>query len=181
MCNGYFGADPTRDVTFTGQKLRQQPAGIATLAICSPNATVGSQTSRFMRGVGYRGCVGIGWRYDERDGLYKLLDVNARVSGVFRLFEGTDQMDVVRLCYLDLTGQRAPATALRPGRRWIREEDISVAAAGVRSGQLTMRGWTRSMRGVRERHWLAVDDPLPVLARFRDALRRRAKDSRASG
>jgi len=176
MCNGYFGADPDRDVTFTGKKLRQVPAGIATLAICLPNDTVDAQTRRFMRGVGYRGCVGIGWRYDARDGRYKLLDVNARVSGVFRLFEGTNQMDVTRICYRDLTGQEVPVTALRPGRKWMREEDFKVAATSVRSGQLTMAEWVRSIRGVRERHWLAVDDPLPFLARLRDGLRRRPKE-----
>jgi D-aspartate ligase len=172
MCNGYFGADPDRAVTFTGKKLRQVPAGIATLAICLPNETVDAQTRGFMRGVGYRGCVGIGWRYDARDGRYKLLDVNARVSGVFRLFEGTNQMDITRICYLDLTGQEVPATALRPGRKWMREEDFKVAATSVRSGQLTMAEWVSSIRGVRERHWLAVDDPLPFLARLRDGLRR---------
>jgi D-aspartate ligase len=176
MCNGYFGADPDRAVTFTGKKLRQVPAGIATLAICLPNETVDAQTRRFMRGVGYRGCVGIGWRYDARDGRYKLLDVNARVSGVFRLFEGTNQMDITRICYRDLTGQEVPATALRPGRKWMREEDFKVAATSVRSGQLTMAEWVSSIRGVRERHWFAVDDPLPFVARLRDGLRRRPKE-----
>ncbi len=173
MCNGYFGADPDRDVTFTGKKLRQlSAAGIATLAICVPNETVDAQTRRLMRGVGYRGCVGIGWRYDDRDGRYKLLDVNARLSGVFRLFEGTNEMDIARICYLDLTGQEVPATALRPGRKWMREEDFRVAATSVRSGQLTIAEWVSSIRGIRERHWLAADDPLPFLARLGVALRR---------
>jgi predicted ATP-grasp superfamily ATP-dependent carboligase len=174
MCNGYFGADPDRDLTFTGKKLRQlSSAGIASLAICLPNETVDAQTRRFMRGVGYRGCVGIGWRYDDRDGLYKLLDVNARVSGVFRLFEGTNELDVVRVCYLELTGQEVPVTALRPRRKWMLEDDFKVAASSIRSGQLTMAEWARSMRGVREWHWLAVDDPVPFLARLRDGLGRR--------
>jgi predicted ATP-grasp superfamily ATP-dependent carboligase len=178
MCNGYFGADPDRAVTFTGKKLRQLSAsGIASLAICLPNETVDAQTRRFMRGTGYRGCVGIGWRYDDRDGLYKVLDVNARVSGVFRLFEGTNQMDVARVCYLDLTGQEVPVTALRPRRKWMLEDDFRVAATSVRGGQLTMAEWVRSIRGVREWHWLAVDDPLPFLARLRDSLRRRVRRS----
>jgi D-aspartate ligase len=173
MCNGYFGADPHRDVTFTGKKLRQlSAAGIASLAICVPNETVAAQTRRLMRGVGYRGCVGIGWRYDERDGRYKLLDVNARLSGVFRLFEGTNEMDIARICYLDLTGQDVPVTALRPGRKWMREEDFRVAASSVRSGQLSITEWVSSIRGIRERHWLAVDDPLPFFARVGVALRR---------
>jgi D-aspartate ligase len=176
MCNGYFSADPGLAVTFTGKKLRQVSAGgIASLAVCLPNATVEAQTHRLMRGVGYRGCVGIGWRYDKRDGLYKLLDVNARVSGVFRLFEGTKQMDVVRVCYLDLTGQEVPETVLRPRRKWMLEDDFRVAATSVRRGELTLAEWVRSMRGVREWHWLAADDPLPALARLRDALRHRAR------
>jgi D-aspartate ligase len=183
MCNGYFGDEPDRAVTFTGKKLRQvSAAGIASLAVCVPNEAVDAQTRRLMGGVGYRGCVGIGWRYDERDGRYKLLDVNARVSGVFRLFEGTNQMDVVRICYLDLTGQEVPATELRAGRKWMREEDFRVAATSVCRGQLTLAGWLRSIRGVREWHWLSLDDPLPSLARLRDALRRsRPSDARRLG
>jgi predicted ATP-grasp superfamily ATP-dependent carboligase len=178
MCNGYFGADPDRAVTYTGKKLRQLEAGIATLAICLPNEAVDAQTRRLMRGVGYRGCVGIGWRYDDRDRRYKLLDVNARLSGVFRLFEGTNQMDIARICYLDLTGQQVPVTALRPGRKWVREEDFGVAAASVRSGRLSMAEWVSSIRGVREWHWLAADDPLPFLARLGVALRRRVQRRR---
>jgi D-aspartate ligase len=164
MCNGYFGADPARGLTFPGRKLRQMSAaGIASLAVCEPNETVASQTRRLMQGVGYRGCCGIGWRYDKRDGRYKLLDVNARVSGIFRLFVGTNEVDVVRACYLDLTGQTIPQTALQPGRKWMLEDDILPATAGVRSGQLTLREWARSLRGVRELHWWAADDPLPGL------------------
>ena len=173
MCIGYFGAGPDRDVTFTGKKLRQvSAAGIASLGVCLPNDTVDAQTRRFMREVGYRGCVGIGWRYDERDGLYKVLDVNARVDGAFRLFEGTNQMDVVRVCYLDLTGQEFPVTALQPRRKWMLEDDVVVAASSVRSGQLTLAEWVRSIRGVQEWQWLAVDDPLPFLVRMRDVLPR---------
>src|SRR5262249_28379682 len=73
MCNAYVGPESSRTVVFTGRKLRQvSSTGIASLAICLPNETVEAQTRSFMEGVGYRGCVGIGYRYDNRDGLYKL-------------------------------------------------------------------------------------------------------------
>ena len=172
MCNGYFGADDDVSVVFTGKKLRQvSAAGIASLAVCLPNETVATQTIRFMRGIGYRGCVGIGYRYDARDGQYKVLDVNARVSGVFRLFAGTNDMDVVRLCYLDLTGQPLPATALQPGRRWLLESDFGSAYKAIRAGRLTVRGWLRSLIGVRESHWFALDDPRPFAIWLRSVLR----------
>ncbi len=164
MCNGYFGTNRDHDVTFPGRKLRQiSAAGVASLAICLPNDTVEAQTRQFMHEIGYRGCVGIGWRYDRRDERYKVLDVNARVSGVFRLFAGTNEMDVVRVCYLDLTGQPVPATSLQPGRKWMLEDDIGGALREMRSGRLSVAGYVRSVRGVQEWHWLATDDPVPFL------------------
>jgi predicted ATP-grasp superfamily ATP-dependent carboligase len=172
MCNGYFGADPEHVVTFPGKKLRQvSPAGVASLAVCLPNETVESQTRRFMEGVGYRGCVGIGYRYDRRDGLYKVLDVNARVSGVFRLFAGTNDVDVVRACYLNLTGQEFSATALRPGRRWMLEDDVVAALREIRTGNLTVLRWARSVRRVQELHWMAADDPVPFFVWCADLIR----------
>lgn len=172
MCNGYFGSDPARDLTFPGRKLRQvSAAGIASLAVCAPNETVAAQTRRLMQGVGYRGCCGIGWRFDQRDGLYKVLDINARVSGVFRLFLGTNDVDVVRACYLDMTGQEIPETTLQPGRKWMLEADIRSAIAEVKSGQLTLRDWGRSLRGVRELHWWAADDPMPGVRWWGDQIR----------
>jgi predicted ATP-grasp superfamily ATP-dependent carboligase len=176
MCNGYFGADAEREVIYTGKKLRQvSAAGIASLAVCLPNDTVASQTQRFMEGVGYRGCVGIGWRHDQRDGSYKLLDVNARVSGVFRLFAGTSEMDVVRACYLDLTGQEIPKTALQPGRKWMLEDDVFAAMAAMRNGRLSVSEWMRSVRGVREWHWFAWDDPIPIFVWLGDRVRQAAR------
>ena len=172
MCNGYFGFGETA-LVFTGKKLRQvSAAGVASLAVCVPNETVAAQTRRLMEGVGYRGCCGVGWRYDERDGKYKLLDVNARVSGVFRLFAGTNDLDVVRACYLDMTGQRVPPTALQPGRKWMLEDDLAAAAAAIRDRRLTTREWLRSLRGVEELHWMAADDPLPGLVWSRGRVHR---------
>jgi D-aspartate ligase len=175
MCNAYVGHEPCRTVIFTGKKLRQvSSTGIASLAICLPNETVELQTRKFMHGLGYRGCVGIGYRYDSRDGLYKLLDVNARVSGVFRLFSGCNDMDVVRVCYLDLTDQPFPATSLNPGRKWMLEDDLFAALAAVRDGGLTLTQWLESIRGVRESHWFAADDPMPILAWLWNGIQRRA-------
>lgn len=175
MCNGYFALHKEHTVTFTGKKLRQvSSTGIASLAICLPNETVATQTRQLMEGVGFRGCLGIGFRYDSRDGLYKLLDVNARVSGIFRLFVGTNEMDVVRACYLDLTGQDVPETALQPGRKWMLEDDVVAALLAIRSGRLSIAEWMRSLRDVQELQWFAKDDPLPILVWLREKVRRAA-------
>jgi predicted ATP-grasp superfamily ATP-dependent carboligase len=172
MCNGYFTPNPDHTVIFTGTKLRQLWAtGIASLAICLPNETVATQTQRFMEAVEYRGCVGIGYRYDRRDGLYKVLDVNPRVSGVFRLFVGTNEVDVVRACYLDLTGQQVPATGLQAGRKWLLEDHVWNDVTRLTSDRLSIADWIRSVRGVRELHWFAADDPVPMVVWLRNGFR----------
>lgn len=165
MCNAYFSRGSVCVGAFTGKKLRQVSAtGIASLGICLPNETVEKDTITLMQAVGYEGPLDVGFRYDARDGAYKLLDVNPRVGGAFRLFRATNGMDVVRLCYLDLTGQPAPQCAPSIGRKWMLEEDFFSALSAARKGKLTLKQWLKSWRGVRETHWFAGDDPAPGFA-----------------
>jgi predicted ATP-grasp superfamily ATP-dependent carboligase len=167
MFNGYFDAASDCLVGFTGRKLRQSPpySGITSLGVLEDNEVVDEQTRRLMKGIGYRGVLDIGYRYDARDGLYKLLDANPRVGGTFRLFVDDETgMDVVRALYLDLTGQEVPAARQRSGRRWLLEPwDVRSCLVYRQDGRLTLRDWLRSLRGVDEGAWFARDDPLPFL------------------
>jgi len=75
-------------------------------------------------------------------------------------------MDVVRVCYLDQTGQAVPSLAPSNGRKWMVEEDVFSAFRYAREGKLTFGQWLGSLRGVEETHWFAPDDPLPMLVWF---------------
>jgi D-aspartate ligase len=166
MFNGYFDEHSECKLGFTGKKIRQSPpyTGATTLGVCLPNPTVHDTTVRLMREVGYRGILDIGYRFDQRDGLYKLLDVNPRIGGTFRLF-AAHGMDVLRALHLDLTGHPVPASTLPDGRRWIVEPlDLQSSLIYRRRGDLNTREWIRSFRGVREGAWFALDDPLPSVA-----------------
>ena len=177
MCNGYFGRDAGHGVVFTGRKLRQQDStGAASFAVCESNDTVARQTYRFMTEVGYRGCVGIGWRHDLRDGAYKVLDVNARVSSIFRLFAGANDLDVVRLCYLDLTGQPMAETAAQEGRKWLDERDLRAVLPSRGEHRVSLREWVKSLRGVQELCWLTRDDLGPFGAWFGRKIVRKVRD-----
>jgi D-aspartate ligase len=164
MYNGYFNADSESLVHFTGRKLRQHPpyTGMTTLGVCASNEVVEATTRRFMKAIGYRGIVDMGYRYDARDGQYKLLDVNPRVGATFRLFVGANGIDVARALYFDLTGRQVEMAAAREGRKWLVEShDIIPSLRYLRDGRLTLTDWVRSFRGVDERAWFAPDDPLP--------------------
>jgi predicted ATP-grasp superfamily ATP-dependent carboligase len=117
-----------------------------------------------MKTIGYRGILDIGYRYDARDGLYKVLDVNPRIGSTFRLFTGGDGLDVVRALYLDMTGQPVPESQVVEGRKWIVEEyDLVSSVRYLMDGELTPAEWIRSFRGVQETTCFASDDLLPML------------------
>ncbi|MBA3383443.1 MAG: carboxylate--amine ligase [Actinobacteria bacterium] len=167
MFNGYFDALSRCLFAVTGRKLRQFPpyTGMTSLGICLRNDEVEASTVQLMHQVGYRGVLDIGWRYDARDGRYKLLDVNPRLGASFRLFVGSDGLDVVRAAYLDLTGQTVPSSRPREGRRWLVENlDLVSSRRYFRDGALTVGDWARAFRGVDEAAWFAADDPLPFAA-----------------
>jgi predicted ATP-grasp superfamily ATP-dependent carboligase len=166
MFNGYFNASSDCLVGFTGKKLRQVPihVGSTSLGICLANEAVDKVTRQFMKAIGYQGTLDIGYRYDARDGLYKVLDVNPRVGGTFRLFLGQNGIDVIRALYLDLTGQPVPASAPREGRKWMVEDsDLGSSYRYHREGQLTIGEWLRSYRGLEEGAFFASDDLRPFL------------------
>ena len=167
MFNGYFGRDSRCLCAFTGQKLRQRGphTGPTTLGVCVWNESVAAATKLLAEEVGYQGIIDVGFRYDARDGQYKLLDVNPRMGSTFRLFAGENDLDVVRAAYLDLTGQPVPPTRAVDGRRWIVEPyDLLSSAQIGREGALSVGAWLRSMRRVEEGAWWAPDDPVPFLA-----------------
>jgi hypothetical protein len=60
-------------------QVRQFPRGTGarTLGVSRENRVVTEMTKTLMKGLGYRGVVDMNYRFDERDGQYKLLDVNA--------------------------------------------------------------------------------------------------------
>lgn len=167
MFEGYFDEASECIAGFTGKKLRQHPVhrGATSLGILIENAGVDEMTRRFMKAIGYRGILDIGYRFDARDGQYKLLDPNPRIGSTFRLFTGEGDIDVARLLYLDMTGQALP-TEVRPrwGRRWlIEDQDLFSSLDYAREGTLGFRAWLASFRDVEETAWFARDDLRPFL------------------
>lgn len=167
MFNGYFNDRSECLFGATGQKLRQFPPhrGCTSLGICVRNEMVEKQTTQLMKAVAYRGPLDVGYRFDARDGQYKLLDVNPRIGSTFRLFVAQNQLDVVRALYLDLTGQTVPRTEACEGRKWfVESNDVLSSWTHLRERQLSVGGWVRSVRDVHEGVWLDADDLRPLAA-----------------
>jgi predicted ATP-grasp superfamily ATP-dependent carboligase len=167
MFNGYFNDRSQCLFGATGRKLRQFPAhrGSTSLGICARNEVVEAQTLRLMQLIGYRGPLDVGYRFDARDGQYKLLDLNPRIGSTFRLFAAENGLDVARALYLDVTGQTVPSGQVSEGRKWVVEtNDIVSCWTQFRERKLSPSGWFGSLQGVQEGAWLAFDDMTPVAA-----------------
>jgi len=182
LFDGCFDGNSDCLMGITGRKLRSHPvhAGATSLGICERNDLLFDQSLRFMKAVGYRGIVGMDYCWDARDGSYKLLDPNPRIAANFRLFVGSNGLDVIRCLYLHLTGQPVPQTEVVEGRKWIVEDqDFESFRDYHREGTLSLGGWLRSLAGVREGAWFAWDDLGPAfgvaMARVRRASRRLMK------
>jgi predicted ATP-grasp superfamily ATP-dependent carboligase len=160
------GGDPL--VLFTGVKVRSWPpqAGMTACAYTVSNPQLAALAARLCERVGYCGIADLDFRYDRRDGRYKLVDFNPRMGAQFRLFENAAGVDVVRALHLDLTGRQVSQAVAPDGRR-ILIENVDLTA------RLSAR-LTRRRSGYRvpvpsgpvrtELAWLAADDPLPVAA-----------------
>ncbi|MEV4555460.1 ATP-grasp domain-containing protein [Kitasatospora sp. NPDC049285] len=156
------GRDGEPLAVFTGLKQRDWPpgGGFTTLARSLPNPELAELAARLCRSIGYSGIADLDWRYDRRDGRYKLVDFNPRQGAQFRLFETTGGVDVVRALHLWLTGRDVP-----PGAQLVRSFkvgrlDLLSAAANAWQDRRPPRD-VLPRRGT-VRAWACRDDPVPV-------------------
>jgi D-aspartate ligase len=161
--HGYFGRDGELAVGFTGRKFRSWPpgSGVTTFAEVVRNDELLELSAHLGQRVGYRGVADLDWRYDRRDGRYKLLDFNPRVGAQFRLFEDDAGIDVVRALHLDLTDRAVPAGTPVEGRRFVLEHLDACARLVGRSREGASAGWGRGAEGPLELGFFSLRDPLP--------------------
>jgi D-aspartate ligase len=184
--HAYYDREGNAARLFTGIKLRSYPAfaGFTTLGRAVENQELRAQSAALLGALRYHGIADLDYRFDGRDGSYKLLDFNPRIGAQFRLFEDESGIDVARALYIDLTGGDLPSDARQvEGRTFVSElHDLLAAWRYIRTGNLSVGGWMRSLRHVDVGGWFAADDPAPfVLLSLRMALRRSSRVLRLTG
>jgi D-aspartate ligase len=151
---------------FPRRQVRQYPpnSGTVTLAISEHNPALVANGTHFCRSIGYRGIAGLEYKRDRQDNQYKLLDFNPRLmlSDGLTAYCGTN---LPLLQYLDLTGQKAaPPRDYAQGVKWWESiADFHAFQQYHARGELTFRGWLKSLWRPRVFALFAWDDPLPFL------------------
>lgn len=116
-----------------------------------------------LAGLGYRGIFSAELKRDERDGAFRILEVNAR-PWIFVEFAARCGLDVCRMAYDDALGRTVPPVdAYEIGRRLVYPYyDAQACLALIREGELSVACALRSWLGA-DVPTFAWDDPAPAL------------------
>jgi ubiquinone/menaquinone biosynthesis C-methylase UbiE len=140
------------------------------------------QAARHLLGaLRYRGVFNAQFKYDERDGRFKILEVNPR-PWIWVGFAIACGVDVVEMAYRDALGLPVhPVTEYEVGRYTL--DPLTDLVAGrrlMREGRLTLWTWLRSWPGATQLIF-SWDDPVPAFVSFSDAARRIARRRLSGG
>ena len=117
-----------------------------------------------LREMGYYGLVELEFKRDARDGVVKLLDVNARTWGYHGLGAAAG-VDFPAMLHSDQMGVPVRPARTRPGVRWARlATDVPNAIRDIATRQLRAGDYLRSLRGMDVGAVWAIDDPKPAFA-----------------
>jgi predicted ATP-grasp superfamily ATP-dependent carboligase len=152
--------------SMTVRRRRQHPSdfGVASTFVETISLPELAEPScRFLAAIDYYGLVELEYKRDPRDGVYKLLDVNARTWG-YHTLGGPAGVDFPYLLFRDQIGAPVEEAHARPGVRWIRlSTDVPNALRDIYTGRLRPGEYLRSLRGVNTEAVFSINDPLPGL------------------
>ena len=118
-------------------------------------------SERFLSAIGYYGLVELEYKYDRRDGRYKLLDVNARTWGYHTLGYRAG-VDFPYLLFADQLGMPVERKVGQPGVSWVRlVTDLPTGMAEILAGRLKCGSYLRSLRNASVEAVFSREDPLP--------------------
>ena len=129
---------------------------------------------RLLASLDYTGIAEVEFKYDRRDGRYKLLDVNARIW-TWAALGAAAGVDFPHVLWRLACGERV--APVRPSRdaAWLHaSRDLVAAAHEMLAGKLTPAAWLRSFGQPLVLAAFALDDPLPGLVELPLALWRAA-------
>ena len=132
---------------FTGQKLRINPVhfGSATYMKTHSSEDVIGYCRKLLEGTGYHGPAGIEFKKDDKDGVYKLIEINTRF-GLWDVMGTKVGVDLFNIAYQDLTGVNlSPCMPVDREYHWLSlSRDLSVIRQYHKEGLISWSEWIKS-------------------------------------
>ena len=153
-------------VRVTAERERQHPMDFgrsSTLVVTVENPEVEALGRRVLARLALTGLAEVEFKRDDRDGSYRLLDINLRVWGWHTIGRRAG-LDFPFLAWRQALGQQVPILQAPAGMRWLRlTTDLPVGLREVAGGRLSPTAYVGSVLRPHERPVLAPEDPLPAL------------------
>lgn len=167
---GCLGRDGRALAGCVRKKLRQSPPGFGYCCLTEtvPDREVLDASLRLLSALGYRGIGCVEFKRDPRDGILKLIEINARAVRTTGAAVGAG-VDLPYIAYQDAVGRPAPPCfKYKKGMRWIHLKDEMLAARElIHKGELTLWQWSGIFRGHLVFAEWARDDPRPFFLAWR--------------
>ncbi len=152
------------------RKLRQFPedSGMGTLESTIHDPEVVSLGTRFLQSIGFRGVANLEFKLDDRDGKYKLMEINPRFS--LQNSSATKAgINFPLIQYLDLTDQPLPSIPdYQDNITWL-DASRDILAYRSQRGRISLKDFLGSWLRADCYAYYSWDDPLPAFARFPSA------------
>jgi D-aspartate ligase len=127
------------------------------------SSSVEELACRFLREIDYYGLVELEFKVDPRNGLPKLLDVNARTWG-YHTLGACAGVDFPYLLYRDQIGADVPQARALPGRSWVRlVTDLPTGVLEIADRRVRPGDYLRSVLTADTEAVFARDDVVPGL------------------
>ena len=153
--------------SMVARRLRQHPREFgrsATYVETAEMPLLEELSERFLKSIDFYGLVEIEYKYDSRDGRYKLLDVNARTWGFHSLGPAAG-VDFTYLLFADQVGLKSERCYGQTGIGWLRLiTDLPTAFSDLSGGYLSIGSYLKSLKNTRAESVFSKDDPLPLLS-----------------
>lgn len=168
-CNAYFDREGRPQATFVARKIRQWPpdTGTSSLGVEVREDSVLQAAVDLFTSAQYRGLAYVEMKRDERTGRLSIIEPNlGRPTGRSAIAE-RGGVELLLTAYSDALGLPLPTRRVQRyrGVKWIYwRHDLQAAAVAMRRGQLSVRGWWRSIRGPSIEAVASLRDPRPMVA-----------------
>jgi predicted ATP-grasp superfamily ATP-dependent carboligase len=155
--------------SLVAQRRRQYPLefGNASSFVETTNQSAVEAAGRqFLESIGFDGVAEVEFKFDSRDGKYKILDVNTRIWGWHTLGK-TAGIDFAYLLWRQKVGLETPPVGARHDAAWLREiTDIVAIIKSPNRGTEVKTLWNAVRRRKLQLATFDFLDPIPFFAEF---------------
>lgn len=168
--DGYVDRNFNPKALFARRRLRMWPIsfGNSSLCISIPVSEIMSLKERlfsYLRSINYHGIFSGEFKRDQRDGVFKLLEINSRTSAWFNTLSAKCGINLMLIAYLDAIGRDLEySEEYEAGFKWaFLRDDLRSAMKMMLNGDLSSGEWISSLQGKKDYLLYSRDDQRPFI------------------